>query len=427
MASAVAGMLSELLQTQQALRYREAELAAGVPVATHPEERRRFSERLEAVLKSAAEAVGSRAAALYLLDDATTCLKLRSSWGLPPARFVEQARPLQDALADLEAMLGHAVVLEDTAVLASWNTPEDCRAAACVPVSTATTILGTLWVFDDNPRDFTESQTGILEIAAGRIAVELEREMLLREGVEGAGLKRQLAAAERVQRNQLPTIAPLLQGWDIAGWADQAQEIGGDFYDWFCLPDGLLAVAVGSAADLGVPAALVAGNVKTALRAHAQYHRELGRLLRQVNLTIWTGSAGDQTASLFCGLVDTATGRICVASAGQPSAILLQPDGWQSLVRPSVFLGESPEADFGVHRIRLRPGEALLLFTSGCRRVGGQPGHPLNEVALADLLAGSLHLSAKELTALARERLDNSIQWGARQDRAILVIKRTDS
>jgi len=46
------------------------------------------------------------------------------------------------------------------------------------------TPLGTLWFFSARRRDFAPEQTNLAEIVAGRIASDLEREMLLSEGVE---------------------------------------------------------------------------------------------------------------------------------------------------------------------------------------------------------------------------------------------------
>ena len=118
LADALGKLWGELLATRHALWQREAELAAGVPLVLR--RRRRdmppLGERLEAVLRGGAEAIGCQAAALYLLDPATTELKLRSSWGLPRKRLTDPARPLRGALADLEALLGHAVVLTDDRV-----------------------------------------------------------------------------------------------------------------------------------------------------------------------------------------------------------------------------------------------------------------------------------------------------------------------
>ncbi len=427
MVSAIAGMVSELMQTRHALWQREADLAAGVPLLPHREDEDHLAERLQAAVKAAAQAVEGPAAALYLLDESTTELKLRSCWGLPFDRLTAPARRLQGSLADLEALLGHAVVLENTSLMPGWNAPEDFAAAVCVPVSSSTTILGTLWVFCDETRDFTDQQTGMVEIAAGKIASDLEREMLLREGVEGAQLRKQWAAAERMQKNQLPTVSPLLDGWQIAGWAAQAQGLGGAFYDWFCLPDGLMACALGESLDRGLESALSASAVKAALRAHAAYHREAERVLQRLNLTVWTNSAGDQYADVFFGLVETATGRVCCSAAGRPSVVHLSPDRWVSHTLKSPLLGESPESEFEQSGCELAAGEALVVFSKGFREAKNKGGCRLGEAGIAQLLAGNMHLSASQLCSMARECLLLHAENPNQNDVAVLVIKRTAS
>jgi phosphoserine phosphatase RsbU/P len=427
LATAIAGMLNELQETRHALWQREAELAAGVPLVPHREEEKHLAERLEAVLKGGAEAVGCHAAALYLLDDATTELKLRSCWGLSHRRLAAPARRLQGALADLEALLGHAVVLEDPNLMKHWNVPEDFPSAVCVPVSSPTILLGTLWIYCKENRSFNDRQTNILEVVAGRLAADLEREMLLREGLDAAGLKRQLAAAERLQRNQLPSISPMLDGWQVAGWTAQSEVVGGDFHDWFCLPNGLLAVAAGHSMDQGIAAAMSVSALKSLVRAHGQYHRDPQQALKQINLTLWTGSAGDQHASLFYGLIETATGQLRCALAGAPSAIIIQGNAWKSLSRASMRLGESPETDFQQFCFDLQPGQSLVVFTEGVHNTVNQKGHPLGEAGMANVLAGKSRLSAEQLLALAQKHLEIHAAKSDCADRTILVVKRTDA
>jgi hypothetical protein len=203
LAMAVAGLWNELLQTRSALRSREAELAVGVPVLESREEAQRLASRLEAVLRGGAEAVDCHAAALYLLDDATSELKLRASWGLPQRRLLQEPRPLHDQLADLEAMLGHAVVLEDPMMFSLWRVPEPCAACVCVPVSTPTIPLGTMWVYSELPRGFTDQETNLIEIVAGRLAADLEREALL-----GEAARRLRADASPASRERLGLESP---------------------------------------------------------------------------------------------------------------------------------------------------------------------------------------------------------------------------
>jgi serine phosphatase RsbU (regulator of sigma subunit) len=425
LAGSIANLLDEMMQTRCALRHREAELAAGVPLVPHRQEEKHLALRLEAVLRAGAEAVGSDAAALYLLDEATSELKLRCSWGLPFDRLAAPARPLQGAVADLEALLGHAVVLDDDSVMKMWNVPENFPSAVCLPISSPTTILGTLWIFSNEKRDFTDRETNVLEVVAGRLASDLEREMLMRVGVDGAKLQKQVAAAQRLQQNALPTIAPLLDGWDVAGWTGQADSIGGAFHDWFSLPDGLLAVAVGRADEQGVAGAMTSNALKTALRSHARYYRQPERVLQQVNLTLWTSSAGDQHAALFFGLIETVTGKVFCTSAGRPSVVRLRSDGWESLSRSAPGLGQSPEVEFDQFSYDLQPGEALVIFTDLQPNAADSRQNALNETRLGDVLQGKLDLSAEELVVAAQAAFQSSGSSPESFDHSVLVVKRT--
>ena len=181
LATSYAALLNSLIQNQIQLRRSEAELAIAVPLVARRADRKHIAGRLEASLAAATRAVSGTAAGLYLLDDATTQLKLRVSWGLSGERLAEPARPLSQAAADLEAMAGHAVVLETPGQMEAWSVPEPCGAAVCVPVSSSTQILGTLWLFNERPRSFDDREVALVETFAGRLALELEREILLNE------------------------------------------------------------------------------------------------------------------------------------------------------------------------------------------------------------------------------------------------------
>ena len=128
------GNLADLLhRTQDTLTQREGELATAIPVVSHADqEPHQLASRLEAILRGGAQAVNCQAAALYLLDDATSHLKLRSQWGLVRDRFLLPPRALRHAKGDLEALVGHAVVLEDARALRHWNVPEEFPSSVCV-------------------------------------------------------------------------------------------------------------------------------------------------------------------------------------------------------------------------------------------------------------------------------------------------------
>jgi phosphoserine phosphatase RsbU/P len=422
LALAIGGLLSEINRLQHAVRRREAELAAGVPVASGREGEPHLAERLEAVLKAGAQAVGCQAAGLYLLDDATTELKLRAAWGLSQEKLLAAGRPLRGSVADLEALVGHAVVLEDTSLLPHWRCPEDFPAAICVPVSSPSIPLGTLWAFCDRTRDFTPEESNLLEIIAGRLAADLEREMLLAAGSQAKAHDKQFEAAARWQRDRLPSIAPLVDGYEIAGWTTQSNELGGDFHDWSVLPDGRVALAVGDADGTPLEAALGAASLHAALKAHATATHDAGELFTRLNETLIAASPGDQRAALAYLLLEPDTGCTQLALAGGAAAILVRPDSRLVTTSDAPQLGGHHQATFEQDKFVVRPDDVLVLISPGVRRAVDAAGLRIGEVSLTNLLASHLRDSADSLVRRLRHLLEQSSQVA--DDMTVVVLKR---
>jgi serine phosphatase RsbU (regulator of sigma subunit) len=422
LALGVGGLLGEMNRLRHALWQREAELAAGVPVAARPDEEPHLAERLEAVIKSGAEAVDCQAAGLYLLDEHTSHLKLRAAWNLPQERLLVEPRPLRGAVADLEALVGHAVVLEDTSLLPHWRSPEDFPAAVCVPVSSPTTPLGTLWIFSDKRRDFSPHETNLIEIIAGRVAADLEREMLLAAGVQTRQDERQQGVAARWLAGRLPSVAPLIDGYEVAGWTQHAGEIGGTFHDWSVLPDGRLALAIGETAGSPIEAGLGIASLHAAIKAHSGYRHRAADMLSRVNDTLYAASPGDQRAGLAYALVDPESGKAEFALAGNVSGLLMNSRERHVVRRRGPLLGESPDATFRAERQILEPGGALLLLSSGALQRSGAKSRRLTPATIATQLGDPLPNSADAIATRLRELL--SSREPPVGDQTVLVLLR---
>ena len=247
------------------------------------------------------------------------------------------------------------MVIEDTSLLPHWRVPEAFAAAVCVPVSSPTNPLGTLWLFAEKPRDFTSQQTNLVEIVAGRIAADLEREMLLSEGVQTKRVTMQWSSAATWQQQRLPKIAPMIEGWQIAGWTMQADGVGGDFYDWTMHDDGRLALAIGDAHGAMLQAGFTAAVTQTALRSHAGYTHQADTLLARMNETLWSCSAGDEFASLFFGSVEPASGRLECSLAGSAAVLLMHAGETEMLTTEALPLGALPR----IHLSRMEPRAAI--------------------------------------------------------------------
>jgi phosphoserine phosphatase RsbU/P len=330
LADSLARQLRQQWELRQTLWQREAELATAIPVIARNEEPQLLAQRLSTIVRSAAESLRCPAAALYLLDEATTQLKLRSSFGLPSERLQQPARSLSASLADLEALLGHAVVLESPVLFERWNIPEPwCQSAVVVPVSSPTLPLGTLWVFNNVARDYSNGEQNLLEIIAGRIATELEKESLIGEHLKHKHEQRASTIRDQEVIPSGPSISPMVPGYQIAGWSASSEQCNGAWHDWVMLNDGRMAMLVGDACDGGLAGALTATTLRGLFRHDALQRGATNNwrtFLESCHHTISGLSAGNHWAGMMLLVLDPTSGEIEVHSAGRPLALHIS---WQ--------------------------------------------------------------------------------------------------
>ena len=171
---ALSQFLGDAYRWQQALRQYEEVQAVSIDFPIQ-----RSGGTLHRLLKESAKLADYSAASLYLLDAQKKMLKLRSCWGLPEERLLDPPKPLHDSLADVEAILGQVVVINEDYLLEMWRVPEDFPMSVCLPVMSQESVWGTLWLFSDQRRDCTEHEVNLMEYIAGRLAAELEKLALL--------------------------------------------------------------------------------------------------------------------------------------------------------------------------------------------------------------------------------------------------------
>ncbi|MDR1486045.1 MAG: GAF domain-containing protein [Planctomycetaceae bacterium] len=179
--NSLALLLGDAYRWQQMVRKYEEELASIVPLPSVEPNEIKFTETLFNILKAGSKLLNCQASSFYVLDTINNTLKLRSCWGLPEDRLLDAPRSLHESLADLEAMLGQAVILNEDYLFETWQSPESFPTAICVPVMSPVTIIGTLWFFADVRRNFGDRDRYLIEIITGRISAELERAALERE------------------------------------------------------------------------------------------------------------------------------------------------------------------------------------------------------------------------------------------------------
>jgi len=266
--------------------------------------------------------------------------------------------------------------------------------------------------------EWSES-TGALEATRQR----LEQEMIERERAE-----QELQVARRIQQASLPREVPQLEGWQINPYFRPAREVGGDFYEFFELPNGQLGFAVGDATGKGVPAALVMtatcaflGGVATASGSSP------GEVLAQVNEAVLARIPANMFVTCFYGVLDPSSGHFSYANAGHNLPCCCHVEGASTELKArGMPLGLMPGMSYEQHETILTVGESVLFHTDGLTEAHNSQGEMFGTPRLRSLLSDRFESRRDLSTALVKElRRFTGEGWEQEDDITLLTLQRS--
>lgn len=214
-------------------------------------------------------------------------------------------------------------------------------------------------------------EVGRLTHAFDRMRRELAEHMaeLTRVAREQQRLASELEIAHQIQTALLPGAHYLdarCSNFELHAMLQPARTVGGDLYSYFMLHDQRFFIMVGDVSDKGIPAALFMARAITLAKALAPRAQSPQQLLHLLNQELCRNNDGCMFVSLLCGLLDTVTGNFAMASAGHEPPVLWGGHAPRLLeLETGPALGLDEDASYPAHRIRLRPGDTLLMYTDG--------------------------------------------------------------
>jgi len=204
------------------------------------------------------------------------------------------------------------------------------------------------------------------EWSLATLGLKLRRQHLEQEIRERERVEQELQVARSIQHASLPEEVPELEGWEITPHYRPSREVGGDFYDFFELPNGRLGIVVGDATGKGGPAALVMASARSMLRAVAQASSSPGEVLRRVNEPLATDIPRNMFVTCFYAILEPESGSLRYANAGHDLPYLRRRgDDAEELRARGMPLGLMPGMSYEEKEITLEVGDGALLYSDG--------------------------------------------------------------
>jgi sigma-B regulation protein RsbU (phosphoserine phosphatase) len=253
---------------------------------------------------------------------------------------------------------------------------------------------------------------------------QFERELVLARRTAEEAETRALALARTLQQTLIPPQPPRIPGLEVAAVyrpAGDGAEVGGDFYDVYQVGDDWVVV-LGDVSGKGVDAAVVTSLIRYAGRGIAARVTDPSEVLYELNDVL---RAHD--TDRFCTVAmlrlshDDDGWQVLASFGGHPPALLRGPSGSVSaLGTPGSRVGILDDVAFTTARVRLSPGDTLVLYTDGVTDAQRDVEHFGEERTTARVAS-----LGPDPTALTRGLVDEVVDYQRgrpRDDIAVLAV-----
>ena len=178
-------------------------------------------------------------------------------------------------------------------------------------------------------------------------------------------ITRDLQIARRVQEALVPSGAFRGPRIEIRSAYIPSATLSGDFYDYF-LQDELMYLFVADVSGHGLPASILVALLKSYIHTEADANTSLSSFMSSLNDFLFSVSLPTQFATAQLFRIDS-DGNLVYSNAAHPPFLLLQRSNGKTVIHeaPSHLLGAMPSMLFEEHRLQVKAGDTLFVYTDG--------------------------------------------------------------
>jgi sigma-B regulation protein RsbU (phosphoserine phosphatase) len=198
--------------------------------------------------------------------------------------------------------------------------------------------------------------------------------------------------AKLIQSSLLPAKELHHSSAEIAFRFLPFSSVGGDFADFFHLPNGHIGIYLGDVVGKGLPAAMYSALVMGTLRGIHKTGTDTAQVLKLLNERLVQRPIPGRFCCALYALFNPVTRELIFSSAGMPRPLVACGASCRPLGEGGLPSGMFSGSTYERHTVQLSPGDCVLFATDGL--------HELRDAAGIELGAAQM----KELWAQCRER-----------------------
>ena len=242
---------------------------------------------------------------------------------------------------------------------------------------------------------------------------------------EQRALEEDLELASRIQIGLLPPATQKVDGWEVCYHYQPAGAVSGDYCDLIRGEDQSLHFVLGDVSGKGIAASMLMAHLNAMFRTLISINLPLEQMVERASRVFCESTLPTQYATLVCGRANT-SGEVEVCNAGHPPPFLVQEGTVTSIAATGLPVGVFCSESFSVHRVQMKKGDTLFLYTDGLSESLDGAGREYGAERLSRLLNSNPGLSPDAIVSLCRQELHAFAEGKApRDDLTLMAIRRT--
>jgi serine phosphatase RsbU (regulator of sigma subunit)/pSer/pThr/pTyr-binding forkhead associated (FHA) protein len=334
---------------------------------------------------------------------------------------------LQEVVEEKKALAFMDVSVDEKLSRAQSIIMQGIRSILCAPVTIGDAVVGVLYVDYLINRQISEDDVRLVAQIARYAAIKLETTRLREEAIQKRIMDEELKTASTIQRGLLPAAPKSIPGYTFAGANRPCRSISGDYYDFVIRPDGKIYFVIGDVSGKGITAGLMMAGLQASFRIFCKNDPPPAILVAELNTALKENLPQSKFVTLFLGRLDTNTGAIEYANAGHAPPLWIRKSGVEELAETDLVLGVVTRADFFNRKLRLEPGDSLVLFTDGVSEAENGEGQELSPMQFADHLSKLHGARAEEVTHALEDAVLRHVGDAPLADDVTLVVVSRDA
>lgn len=302
------------------------------------------------------------------------------------------------------------------------------RSLMCVPLWNNREVIGLLYV-DSRQRAglFTKIDLNVLTHLANVAAVKIENARLFEHALAAETMKQELETAAEIQSHLLPQDGPTIPGFQLDGISRPCRAVGGDYYDYFSLPEGRQGFTIGDVAGKGMPAALLMCSLQASLQALTELNLSPEETTARLNRLLCRKIPANRFVTFFYGILDPRTRTLIYTNAGHNPPVVLRADGGLERLLPGgPPLGFFDASTYHSGQVVLEPNDFLVCYSDGVTEARSPAGEEFGEQSLINLVRAKSSATPADVVSSVFDALDE-LHAGTTpgDDLTLVVLKRS--